>query len=123
MSDTGSLLGSIADAGKDFVKETKKQITTGVVASAASQLIGIDTEEDIAKRKAEKMNTFARIKQIEAEMAQLRSIEEQEKNMQKVHEQKIVEKKASMQGRKEKKMDEASRQAVGKSELGRNYKG
>ncbi|MDO8269523.1 MAG: hypothetical protein Q7T54_02525 [Candidatus Levybacteria bacterium] len=121
MSDGNSIGGALAD----LAKETVKQVATtplDIAKEAGQQIVGHNSEEEELKKRAEKMATFQRIKQIEAEMAQIRNIEEQKNQTQTKsittpsHLEKFGQSKT-------KKIDEASRQAVGRAEQGRNFKG
>jgi hypothetical protein len=122
-----SILGAVADAGKDFVKEVGKQVVgSGAAAGKAvvSQVAGAKTDEQEAAKKAEQVATFNRIKQIEAEMAQIRQGEEQKKGPQITPKAPTDSNKAlDTLGKPQNQIDEASRQAVGKAEQGRNFKG
>lgn len=126
MSDgDSSILGAVADAGKDFVREAVEQVTvsaTGSLKSAAQQVAGYTPQEDEAKKKAQQMATFQRIKAIESEMAQIATHNSQKKGpeiaksgLQKAEEFEEHAPKAQI--------DEASRQALGRAEQGRNFKG
>jgi len=120
MSDGDSVGGVL----KDLAKETVKQVANvpkGLALSATSQIINQDSEEKEAEKKAQKAMTFQRIKEIEAEIARIRS-----QNERKTGPEVISQKEASevaSDAKKPKKPDEASRQAIGRAEQGRNYKG
>jgi hypothetical protein len=123
MSD--SILGAVADAGKDIVKETAKQVATGAISSAktaAQQVSGFDTPEEAEKKKADQIATFQRIKQLEAEITQISQKNEQRNSPEVVSSENGMQSDVSSP-RKTKNLDEASRQAVGRAEQGRNFKG
>lgn len=120
MSDGNSITGSL----KDLAKETVKQVVStplSIAKGVPGQIVGTDSEEEQARKKAEKMAVHMRIKEIEAEMAQIRSAETRNRQAQSpAATQPSVE---ELHTKKEQKVDEASRQAVGKAEQGRNFKG
>jgi len=124
MSDGDSILGAVADAGKDLVKETVNQIVgggTAAVKSTAQQVAGFDTAEKEQEKKVENLQTFQRIKRIEAEMAQIHQAEAQKKGPEIVPSQ--TQQSENISSGKPQTIDEASRQAVGRAEQGRNFKG
>ncbi len=125
MSDGDSIAGAVADTAKDFGKGLVSEIvssTTSAVKSAGQQITGTKTPEEEAKEKAEKYATFNRIKQIEAEMAQIRQKTAQKQGPQIEQKQQSAVEVEDADG-KPKVLDEASRQAVGRAEQGRNFKG
>jgi len=125
MSDGDSIAGAVADSAKDFGKSLVSEIvssTTSSVKTATSQIAGAKSSEEEAKEKADKIATFNRIKQIEAEMAQIRQAEAQKKGPQ-ISQKLQSSVNISDQEDKPKALDEASRQAIGKAEQGRNFKG
>jgi Zn-dependent M16 (insulinase) family peptidase len=117
---------SIGGAFKDLARETVKQVSKTPVSfakSAASQIVGSNESEEQRKLKqAEKAMTHQRIKEIEAEMAHIRNQNEQKRSQEDGSTYKNTLEKIASKG-KLKKMDEQSRQAVGKAEQGRNFKG
>lgn len=129
MSDSPSILGSVADTGKDVVKELGSQTTkaaASIVKGAFQQVVGTKSEEEIAKEQADKLATHQRIKKIEAEIAQIRAQRSQEQSqMEQVRLTSSDQSTGSddLKTSEKKQMDEASRQAVGKAELGRGFKG
>jgi hypothetical protein len=120
MSDGDSVSGALADLGKEAVKQIVN-VPKGFAAGAASQVLTQDSEEKEARKKAEKMATFYRIKEIEAEIAAIHAQNEQKKGPEVLTEKEKTE--LVQQQQPGKKMDEASRQAVGRAEQGRNFKG
>jgi len=125
MSDGDSIAGAVADTAKDFGKSLVSEIVTSAtstVKTATSQIAGAKTPEEEAKEKADKIATFNRIKQIEAEMAEIRRQEERKKGPQMAPKQQSAVQMEDADG-KPKVLDEASRQAVGRAEQGRNFKG
>lgn len=126
MSDGNSILGAVADAGKDFVKETFKQVAGAGGASlksATQQVAGFTSEEDEMKKKTEQAATFQRVKAIEAEMAQIAQQNAQKKGPEVVQRTEAIEEDGPSVSNTQHPMDEASRQAVGRAEQGRNFKG
>lgn len=124
MSDGDSIIGAVTDTVKDLGKETLKQIvgTPGSVAKGAGgQILNKDNPEEEAKKAQLKAEEFARIRAIEAEMAQIRQQNDQKNGPQveKTEDKKIE----ALQKQNGPKIDEASRQAVGRAEQGRNFKG
>lgn len=124
MSDGDSIIGAVADTVKDLGKDTLKQIVTtpgSVAKGAGTQVLNRNTPEEEAKKARQKAEEFARIREIEAEMAQIRQQSDQKNGPQveKTEEKKIE----TLQNQSGSKIDEASRQAVGKAEQGRNFKG
>jgi hypothetical protein len=124
MSDGDSIAGSVTDSLKDLGKEAIKQVAgsaSSSVKTATQQVTGFKTEEEEAKQKEEQIKTHARIKQIEVEMAQIRAENEKKEGpeIQKRESQSFEE----AQAKNSQKVDEASRQAIGKAEQGRNFKG
>lgn len=117
---------SIGGAFKDLARETVKQVSktpASFARSAASQIVASNESEEQAKLKqADKAMAHQRIKEIEAEMARIRNQSEQKQAQESGPAYKnTLEKIASRGGKK--KMDELSRQAVGRAEQGRNFKG
>ena len=120
MSDGDSVSGALADLGKEAVKQivnVPKSFATG----AAAQVLKQDSEEKEAQKKAEKMATHYRIREIEAEIEAIRMHNAQKKGPEVLTEKEKTE--LVQQQQPGKKMDEASRQAVGRAEQGRNFKG
>ncbi len=127
MSDgDSSILGSVADAGKDFVKETVNQVAGSASSSlktVTQQVAGYTSEENEMKKKAQQAATFQRIKAIEAEMAQIASQNAQKKGPDIVQKTVLDEENGPSTTNSRPKIDEASRQALGRAEQGRNFKG
>lgn len=126
MSDGDSILGSVADAGKDLFKEVVNQVVgngPAAAKSATQQVAGFDSKDDEEKKKAEQMATFQRIKAIEAEMAKIGS--QQQNSGPEIQKKEVQADENSLDklGETKSQMDEATRQAVGKTEQGRNFKG
>ncbi len=122
MSD--SILSSVIDSLKDLGRDIFHQAAGSAkdaVTSTPTQIVGGITDEKEAEKEAEKIATQQGIQKIEAEMNQIRA-ENQKKTgpeIPKTEEEKIEEaKKENPQ-----MIDEASRQAMGKAEQGRNFKG
>lgn len=126
MSDGDSIFGAVADAGKDLVKETFKQVVGASGASlksATQQVAGFTSEEEELKKKAEQAATFQRVKAIEAEMAQIAQQNAQKNGPEEVQRTEAKEEDGPNTSNTQHPMDEASRQAVGRAEQGRNFKG
>lgn len=121
MADGDSIGGILKDLGKETVKQIASVPKT-LVTGAASQVVNTDSEEIEAKKKAEKVATYGRIQAIEAEIRQLATQRSQKQGPEipKSDNQQINE---SGDAEKVKKVDEASRQALGRAEQGRNFKG
>lgn len=115
-----SIAGTLKDLGKETLKQTFNVPKT-LAKGAFQQTVKTNSEEEAAKKLAEQAVTHNRIQQIEAEMAQIRAQNEKRTGpeIQKSEEQKLEAQQQS-QG---KNLDEASRQAVGRAEQGRNFKG
>ncbi len=125
MSDGDSIAGAVADSAKDFGKGLVSEVINSATASVknvSQQLVGAKTEEEELKKKQDQIITFNRIKQIEAEMAQIRQQEARKKGPQIIQKQQSAVEFEDSDG-KPKILDEASRQAVGRAEQGRNFKG
>ena len=125
MADGDSIAGAVADTAKDFGKGLVSEIissATSAVKGAGQQITGAKTEEDEAKEKQDKIITFNRIKQIEAEMEQIRQAQERKTGPQITQKSQSAVEFEDSDG-KPKVLDEASRQAVGRAEQGRNFKG
>lgn len=120
MSDGDSVTGGLKDLGRETVKQIAS-VPKSLLTGAASQVVNSDSGEEEAKKKAEKALTFQRVKEIEAEMRQI-AAENSKKEGPDVKLQK--ENHTELQKKEmQKKPDEASRQAVGRAEQGRNFKG
>ncbi len=119
MSDRNSIGGALSDLAKETVKQVVSAPLT-IAKGIPGQVVNRDSEEIAAKKKAEKVATFHRIKEIEAEMSQIRTQNQQKEQATTPSYKKTLE---SIASRGHKKLDEASRQAIGKSEQGRNFKG
>ncbi len=120
MSDGDSVSGALKDLGREAVKQIAS-IPKSLLTGAANQVTKPDSEEKEAEKIAEKAATHARIQQIEAEMAAIRAQNEKKTGPEIVSER---EKMEEMQNQQQKpQLDEASRQAIGKAEQGRNFKG
>ncbi len=120
MSDGDSVSGALADLGKETVKQIV-QIPKNLASSAASQVLTQDSEEKEAQKKAEQIANFQRVKEIEAEIEKIRVENEKKKGPEVLTEKEKME--AVQQQSSSQPMDEASRQAVGRAEQGRNFKG
>lgn len=119
MSDCSSLSGELKNLGK----ETGKQMANfpkNFIRGAVSQVTSKASSEDEAKKKAEMVATHQRIQALEAEMAQIRAQSEQKEGPQILQTKRDLE---TLKIGKSLKRDEASRQAAGKAEQGRNFKG
>lgn len=127
MADGDSILGAVADAGKDLVKETVKQVVgsgTASLKSATQQVSGFTKEEDEMKKKADQTATFQRIKAIEAEMVQIAKQNAQKSGPEIVSRTSSEDEDNGLGNtNSQPQIDEASRQALGKTEQGRNFKG
>lgn len=127
MSDSDSILGQVGDTLKDIGKDVVKQFTTApteIAKTVKQQTIGKEeAPEDLAKKQQAGIAEIARRAQIEAEIAQISKQKEQLKGPE------IPSLKTEQDGdglntqQKGQQIDEASRQAVGRSEQGRNFKG
>lgn len=125
MSDGDSIAGAVADSAKDFGKGLVSEVinsATATVKNVSQQLVGAKTEEEELKKKQDQIITFNRIKQIEAEMAQIRQAEARKTGPQIALKPQSSVAAEDADG-KPKVIDEASRQAVGRAEQGRNFKG
>lgn len=125
MSDGDSIAGAVADSAKDFGKGLVSEVINSATASVknvSQQLVGAKTEEEELKKKQDQIITFNRIKQIEAEMAQIRQAEARKTGPQIALKPQSSVATEDANG-KPKVIDEASRQAVGRAEQGRNFKG
>lgn len=121
MSNGDSIGGILTDLAKETVKQTAAA-PFSIVKGMGQQIVGhVETEEEKLKKQAEKQMTFQRIQQIEAEMAHLRQADQQKKGPE-MHSQ-PTGKTENIPSGKHKTIDEASRQAVGRAEQGRNFKG
>lgn len=126
MADGDSIIGAVADAGKDFVRETVKQAignTSASLKSATQQVAGFTSTDDEIKKKTEQAATFQRIKAIEAEMAQIARQNAQKKGPDVTQHKTAKEESGPSTTNTQHPMNEASRQAVGRAEQGRNFKG
>lgn len=124
MADGDSIFGAVADAGKDLVKETVHQVVgsgASAIKTASQQVGGFDTTEHEQQKKADEVATFQRIKAIEAEMAQIGAQSAQKKGPEIANSQ--TQNMEEVVSNKSQTVDEASRQAVGRAEQGRNFKG
>lgn len=125
MSDGDSILGSVADAGKDIFKEALSQVVgsgPAVAKTASQQVAGFTSKDDEEKKKADQIATFQRIKAIEAEMAKIGS--QQQNPGPEIQKSEVpTENSLDKLGPTKNQVDEATRQAVGKAEQGRNFKG
>lgn len=113
---------NIQDLGKDAGKKAVSTLSSFGKVTVA-QIKGVsDNPEQEEEKKRQKVATFQRVKQIEAEMRQIAS-----KNQQKIGpEIAQTDKNNSTElqtKNKELTIDEASRQAIGRAEQGRNFKG
>lgn len=119
MSDGDSVATGLKDLSRETVKQIKS-VPKSIVLGAKGQMLNKDTEEEEERKKKEMAQTHARIKEIEAEMAAIRAQNEQKRGPEVLSEKEKLE---AVQAPKQKRMDEASRQAVGRAEQGRNFKG
>ena len=120
MSDGDSIGGVL----KDLAKETVKQVVNvpkSIASGAVSQVLKQDSEENEVKKQQEKVVTFQRIKALEAEIAQIRNASQHKKESETLSSNKSATDNTT--STKTKTIDEASRQAVGRAEQGRNFKG
>lgn len=123
MGDGNSVSGTLADLAKETVKQAVK-MPVSIAKGAGQQIVGKDSEEEEARKRAEKTATFNRIKAIEAEMVQIRRIEEQKQQQRQQQQVSTPSQRTTFETNANgKKLDEASRQAVGRAEQGRNFKG
>lgn len=120
MSDGDSVSGQLTDLAKETTKQVLN-VPKSIVKGIGTQSVGQDSAEKEAKKKQEKMLTHHRIKEIEAEIAKIRA-ENEKKHGPEVVSQKEASEKVS-ESQKPKQIDEASRQALGRAEQGRNFKG
>jgi hypothetical protein len=120
MSDGDSVSGILKDLAKETVKQVVKTPIT-IAKGVTSQAIGQDSEEKEARKKQEKAETHQRIQAIEAEIAQIRAANDKKTGPEVVKSSEAQQDNSS--GPKVKKMVEASRQALGRAEQGRNFKG
>lgn len=120
MSDGDSVGGILKDLARETVKQLIKTPVT-IAKGVGTQAIGQDSEEKEARKKQEKAETYQRIKAIEAEIAQIRAANEKKTGPEVVKSSETQQDNAN--GPKIKKIDEASRQALGRAEQGRNFKG
>lgn len=119
MSDGDSVSGGLKDLGK----ETGKQVASfpkTFIKAAITQVVNRNSEEEEARKQAEKIATHHRIQAIEAEMSQIRAQSEQKEGP---STQPAKQELSTLDTKQKTKQDEASRQAVGKAEQGRNFKG
>lgn len=124
MSDGDSIAGAVGDALKDLGREAVKQIAgtgTSSIKAAASQLGKTVSPEEEAKKKAEQIKTFQRVKEIEAEMKQIAAQNAQKTGPEIPKNENRDE--LQTQDKNKTSIDEASRQALGRAEQGRNFKG
>ena len=120
MGDGDSIKGGLQDLGRETVKQIAS-VPKGIVASAAGQVLKHDTEEREKEKRIEKAATHARIKELEAEIQAIRAQNEQKKGPEVIAPHEKMEE--TQDGKPKKKLDEASRQAIGRAEQGRNFKG
>ena len=121
MSDGDSVSGQLKDLGKEAGKQilsVPKTIAQGV----KGQVLNQDSQEKEAKKKQEKAATYYRIREIEAEIAAIRR-ENEKKQGPEVIKSSETSQSSDKPNKKAKSLDEASRQAVGRAEQGRNFKG
>lgn len=91
-----------------------------VVKEATQQVTGVEDSEE--KKQSNELQANARVQELEAEM---RRISEEKKQMTgpEIGSKEQIETNDDLKGNKVEAPDEASRQAVGKAEQGRNFKG
>ena len=127
MSDGDSILGQVGDTLKDIGKDVVKQFTgapTEIVKTVTQQTVGkTDSPEEAAKKQQTGIEEMARRSQIEAEISQISKQRGQltgpvipSSNTERSGNELSTQQKGQQ-------VDEASRQAVGRTEQGRNFKG
>ena len=126
MSDGDSILGQVGDSLKDLGKDVVKQITgtpTEIVKTVKQQTVGkTDSPEEQAKKQKTGAEEMARRAQIEAEIQRIAKQREQLTGPE-ISSLKTEENPDGLEIKKTQQIDEASRQAVGRAEQGRNFKG
>lgn len=124
MSDsiTSQVAESIKDLGTDAGKGTVSALASFGKATV-SQIKGSQTPEKAAEEEKRKLETFQRVKEIEAEMRQIASQNAQKKGPEIIDTKTQSTQDSDLESKKEKKMDEALRQTLGRAEQGRNFKG
>lgn len=121
MSDDGSVGGgltSIISEGTNKLSEEPKEAVNAILG----QLKGPPKPEEEAKRQANNVSKAQRLQEITEELNQIRAQRAQLEGPQipnSSEQQSLV----IQQQRKGPTIDEASRQAVGRAEQGRNFKG
>lgn len=127
MSDNGSIIGSVTEGLKDIGKDALKQVFSApsdTAKAALQQTVGKnESPEEELKKKQEQAKAHARMMEIDAEIQQIRQQNEQKRMQEATQQQGAPQQKLQTLQEQQKTQDEASRQAVGKSEQGRNYKG
>ena len=121
MSDGDSIYGQLTDLAKETTKQVLN-VPKSIVKGIGTQTVGQDSVEKEAKKNQEKALTYHRIKEIEAEIARIRA-ENDKKTGPEVVKSSEAQSQGDSSGNKPKKLDEASRQALGRAEQGRNFKG
>ncbi len=119
MSDDNSVGGGLKDLGSETLKQVVS-IPKSMVKGAIKQAANTDSEELEAQKKADQAATFQRVKEIDAEMASIRQQNEQKTGPEIQSSDNNINELNNNQSRK---TDEASRQAIGRAEQGRNFKG
>lgn len=127
MSDGDSILGQVGDTLKDLGKDVLKQFTgapTEIVKTVTQQTVGkTDSPEEAAKKQQTGIEEMSRLSQIEAEIAQIAKKREQLTGPE-IPSSKTQQNEDELNTKqKGPQIDEASRQAVGRAEQGRNFKG
>lgn len=120
MSDGDSVGGVLKDLAKETVKQVIKTPIT-IAKGVGSQVVGLDSEEKEAQKKQEKAVTHQRIKAIEEEIEQIRAQNQRKQGPEIKTSSEVAQEEQT--AARNKPIDEASRQAVGRAEQGRNFKG
>lgn len=127
MSDNGNIIGSVAEGLKDIGKTALKQVfnaPSDTAKAALQQTVGKnESPEEELKKKQEQAEKHARIMEIDAEIQKIRQQNEQKRMQEATDETQSLKPKFESLEQQEKDQDEASRQALGKAEQGRNFKG
>ena len=121
MSDGDSVTGQLKDLGKETVKGVLS-VPKSIIKATPGQVLNQDSEEKEAKKRQEKTATYYRIKEIEAEIAAIRRENEKKQGPEVIKSSETTQSEDGS-NKKTKAMDETSRQAVGRAEQGRNFKG
>jgi hypothetical protein len=120
MGDDSSIGGGL----KNIIEGTVDQIVAipkDIAQGAIDQLKPAQSPEAIEAERQEKMKVHIGIQAANAEIAQIIAQNQQKSGPEVITSQE--QSQLATQQKTEKKMDEASRQAVGRAEQGRNFKG